>query len=142
MRFGTQGRSKLFGLVTNRTLPGEELIAWHRGRGGKSEAVHAVIKDDLAGGQLPSGDFGENAAWWAIMILALNLNALRKQLVLPKTGAGKRLKAIRFELINVAGRVLWHAHPLLVRLTVGHPALLLRMGVRQRIQALAQPPPG
>jgi hypothetical protein len=33
------------------------------------------MKDDLAGGKLPSTDFGENAAWWWIMILALNLNA-------------------------------------------------------------------
>jgi hypothetical protein len=24
-------------------------------------------KEDLAGGTLPSGDFGENAAWWWIM---------------------------------------------------------------------------
>jgi len=29
---------------------------------------HAVMKDDLAGGSLPSVDFAENAAWWWIMI--------------------------------------------------------------------------
>jgi hypothetical protein len=33
-----------------------------------------VMKTDLAGGQLPSGLFGANAAWWALMILAHNLN--------------------------------------------------------------------
>lgn len=32
-------------------------------RCGKSEEAHAVTKDDLAGGKLPSEDFGENAAW-------------------------------------------------------------------------------
>lgn len=140
--FGAQGRYKLFGLVTNRTLPGQELITWQRGRCGKSEEVHAVMKDDLAGGQLPSGDFGENAAWWAIMILALNLNALMKHLALPPSWANKRLKAIRFGLIHVAGRVLWHARQLFIRLTAAHPALALLVGARQRIQALAQPPPG
>jgi hypothetical protein len=140
--FGAQGRYKLFGLVSNRTLAGQELITWHRGRCGKSEEVHAVMKDDLAGGQLPSGDFGENAAWWAIMILALNLNALMKHLALPKSWANKRLKAIRFGLIHVAGRVLWHARQLFIRLTAAHPALTLLVGIRQRIQALAQPPPG
>ena len=35
----------------------------------------AIMKSDLAGGQLPSARFGANAAWWAIMILALNLAA-------------------------------------------------------------------
>jgi hypothetical protein len=44
-----------------------------------------VSKADLAGGQLPSGLFGANAAWWALAILALNLNAAMKQLV---TGQG------------------------------------------------------
>ena len=58
MSFGTLGRYKLFGLVTNRTLPGDEVIRWQRERCGKSEEAHAVMKDDLAGGRLPSGLFG------------------------------------------------------------------------------------
>jgi len=57
-------RHKLFGVVTNRELPGDELIWWHRQRCGKSEEVHAVMKDDLAGGRMPSHRFGANAAWW------------------------------------------------------------------------------
>ena len=69
-----QGRYKLFGLVTNRDLPGEQVIQWHRRRCGKSEEAHGVMKQDLAGGKLPSGNFGENAAWWGITVLAFNLN--------------------------------------------------------------------
>ena len=37
---------------------------------GKGEEVHRVLKEDLAGGRLPSGQFGVNAAWWAIAVLA------------------------------------------------------------------------
>jgi len=76
---------------------GSELINWFYQRCGKSEEAHAVMKDDLAGGKLPSGDFGENAAWWWIMILALNLNAIMKRFVLGKKWVPKRLKAIRFQ---------------------------------------------
>ena len=43
-----------------------------RQRCGKGEEVHGVVKDDLAGGRLPSGRFGANAAWWAIVVLAFN----------------------------------------------------------------------
>jgi len=50
------------------------VIWWLRERCGKSDEVHSVMKSDLAGGQLPSGLFGANAAWWALMILAHNLN--------------------------------------------------------------------
>ena len=58
MSFPARGRFKLFGLVTNRTLPGDELIRWQRERCGKSEEAHAVMKDDLAGRRLPIGLFG------------------------------------------------------------------------------------
>ncbi len=75
---------KLFGTVTNMDWDGEKLIHWQRKRCGKSEEVHSVMKEDLAGGKLPSGDFGENAAWWWMMILALNLNQAMKRLVLGK----------------------------------------------------------
>ena len=95
---------KVFGVVTNRDIPGDELIWWYRERCGKSEEAHSVMKEDLAGGRLPSGYFGENAAWWHIMILALNLNSAMKRLVPGEAWAGKRMKAIRFWLIKLPGR--------------------------------------
>ena len=136
----SQIRYKLFGVVTNRDLPGQELIEWHRERCGKSEEAHSVMKADLAGGKLPSGDFGENAAWWAIMILSLNLNALMRRLVLPKEWVAKRLKAIRFGLINVAGRVVKRSRQLFLRLSANHPFAGLLIEMRGRILALAQSP--
>ncbi len=50
------------------------MIDWIHKRCGKSEEAHLIMKDDLAGGRLPSSDFDENAAWWWIMIIAFNLN--------------------------------------------------------------------
>jgi hypothetical protein len=141
MRFD-ESRYQVFGMVTNRSLPGEELIHWHRERCGKSEAAHGVMKSDLAGGQLPSGLFGANAAWWAIGVLAFNLNALMTHLVLPEGWAQKRLKALRFALIGVAGRVLGHARRLIVRLAEGPPASALLIEVRSRILRLAPVPTG
>lgn len=141
MTFGPQGRYKVFGLVTNRTQPGDEVIHWQRARCGKGEECHGVMKEDLAGGQLPSGDFGENAAWWAIMVLACNLNALMKHLVLPEAWASKRLKALRFVFIQLAGRVLDHARQLAIRLCGRHPSTGLLLAARQKIVALAQAPP-
>ena len=72
---------KLFGIVTNMDWEGGRLIRRHHARCGKSEEAHAVMKEDLARGRLPSGDFGENAAWWWIMIFAHNLNTAMKNLV-------------------------------------------------------------
>jgi len=135
MSFG-QRQYKVFGLVTNRDIPGEKLIWWHRERCGKGEEIHKVMKDDLAGGHLPSGRFGANAAWWGIMVIAFNLNSLMKRLALPEGWAPKRLKAVRFGFINLAGRVVRRARQLIIRLSEGHPAYELLVGVRQRISTL------
>jgi hypothetical protein len=53
---------KLTGVVTNRDIIGDELIRWYRERCGKSEEAHSIMKEDLAGGKLPSVLFGANAA--------------------------------------------------------------------------------
>jgi len=135
MTFGER-RYKLFGLVTNRDIPGDKLIWWYRARCGKAEEMHKVMKEDLAGGHLPSARFGANAAWWGIMVLAFNLNSLMKRLLLPEGWAPKRLKAIRFGFINLAGRVVSRARQLIIRLSEGHPAYELLVEVRRRLSAL------
>ncbi len=54
-------------------------------------------------------DFGENIAWWWIMILAFNLKSAMIWLVLGGSLASKRMKAIWFSLIRIPGRVVKHA---------------------------------
>lgn len=129
-------RYKVTGIVTNRDIPGDELIWWHRQRCGKSEEVHAVMKKDLAGGTAPSGKFGVNAAWWGLMILALNLNSAMKRVVLGGDWVNKRLKAIRFWLINLPGRVSKSGRELIIRLVGGHPSNETLFRARQRMMSL------
>ena len=131
---------KVFGIVTNMDWYGEELIHWYHQRCGKSEEAHAVMKDDLAGGKLPSEDFGENAAWWWVMILAFNLNAMMKRLALGKRFSSKRMKAVRFSLINLPGRVVKRSRGLIIRLTKNHPSLEVLVEARRKI-ALLKPAP-
>ena len=140
MRLAEGGWHKVFGVVTNRDLAGDELIWWSRQRCGKGEEVHGVLKDDLAGGRLPSGLFGANAAWWAITVLSFNLNSAMKRLVLGGQWVGKRLKAVRFALIALPGRVVRHARRLIIRLARGHPSYELLLRAREKLLALAAEP--
>jgi hypothetical protein len=135
MNWGTV-KYKVTGIVTNRTCAADELIWWYRGRCGKSEEAHSIMKEDLAGGKFPSGLFGANGAWWQIMILAFNLNSAMKRLVLGGDWVNRRLKAIRFWLINVPGRVLTHARNLIVRLVGGHPSNETLLDARRRMMYL------
>jgi hypothetical protein len=137
-----KGKYKISAIVTNRTTEGQELIWWHRKRCGKSEEVHSVMKEDLAGGKLPSGYFGVNAAWWAIMILAYNINSGMKRLVLGESWINKRLKAIRFAIINLPGRIIKRSRELIIRLTKGHPSNELLFNARKKILSFSSLSPG
>ncbi len=97
------------------------------------------MKGDLAGGKLPSGDFGENAAWWMFMILAYNLNAAMKGLALGQGFRRRRMKAVRFHLINLPGRVASGSRRLKARLAEGHPSFPLPLSARLNILELAAP---
>lgn len=131
---------KVFGVVTNRDLPGDEVIRWLRKRCGYSEQVHAVMKHDLAGGRMPSGKFGVNAAWWQVMVLALNLTEAMKRLVLGDGWTTKRLKALRFRLIHIGARVVEKGRQVWIRLSRGEKALELVNRAREKIRQLAEAP--
>jgi len=133
-----EGRAyRLSGIVTNRDEGGEELIHWHWGRCGKSEEAHAIMKGDLAGGQLPSGRFGANAAWWGIVVLAYNLHMAMQMLALPAPLTQKRMKALRFALIALPARLVQRGRQLFVRIKGDHPALGWLWQMRRKISALA-----
>lgn len=132
-----ESKYKVFGIVTNMDWHGNELIRWLYERCGKSEQAHSVMKHDLAGGKLPSNDFGENAAWWWIMILALNLNAAMKRLVLGQSWVAKRMKAMRFALINLPGQVVKGSGYLLVRLSKGYCSMQWLIDIRAKIAMLS-----
>ena len=100
------------------------------------------MKAALAGGKFPSGDFGKNAAWWWIMVIANNLNVIMKTRVLEKSWSSKRMKAIRFSIIQLPGRVVERSRDLILRLTKNHPSLGLLIEARRRIAMLAPIPAG
>ncbi len=132
---GSGVQYKLRGLVSNMEWAAERLIAFSYERCGKSEEAHLILKEDLAGGKLPSGSFGENAAWWWIMVLAFNLNAAMKHLILKGSWVQKRMKAIRFGLINLPGRIIDHARCLVIKIVKDNMDLLT--GARGRIMSIA-----
>lgn len=132
-------RYKITAVITNRDIVGDDLIKWYRQRCGKSEEAHSIMKEDLAGGQLPSGLFGANAGWWQIMILAFNLNSAMKRLVLGGSWVTRRLKAIRFRLINLPGRVVDHAGRLIIRLCGANPSKYILIEMRRRMLELWEP---
>ena len=72
--------------------------------------------------------------------VTLTSDVLMKRLVLGGSWITKRMKAIRFRFINIAGRVIAHARRLLVRISGNHPSGRRLIEARQRIARLVASP--
>ncbi|CAN5210942.1 hypothetical protein BH24GEM2_BH24GEM2_13890 [soil metagenome] len=95
----------------------KRLLEWHREKAGTIEAAHAVIKNELAGGVLPCGRFGANAAWLRLAVVSFNVLTALKRLALPAELLTARPKRLRFLIFNTPGKLVRHARQLILRLT-------------------------
>lgn len=129
-----------YGVIgTNRDRPGDELIRWHNKKAGGIEHVNDRIKNDLAGGVLPCGEFGANAAWWRIQCMAWNLVRALQLHALPDDLKSCHLKRLRYKLICIAGKVVRKGRQLILRLKHGHPSFQIYKEARLAIANLAIP---
>src|SRR5512136_122918 len=123
-----------FAVATNMwSWEGEKLLRWQRERCGTVEKVHDVLKNDLAGGVFPSQRFFANATWWRLNLLAYNVLAVRKRKALPVAWWPVRLKALRFHLLCIAGRVIEHGRRVYLKIAKHHPSFLLYQEARAKL---------
>ena len=115
--FADGSKVKHFAIVSNRwELKPGQLIQWHREKAGTIEGVHDVVKNELAGGVMPSKYFGANAAWLRLVVIAHNVLTALKRLALPAELLQARPKRLRFLIFNTAGRLVQHARKTVLRL--------------------------
>jgi hypothetical protein len=92
-------------VITNRDLPGDKLLDWHREKAGTVEHVHDEIKNALGGGHMPSQRFAVNAAWLKFAFLSYNLASAIKGLCFEPEERTVRFKKYRLLLVHLAGRM-------------------------------------
>ena len=111
---------KIFGIVTNLDETPMDIVLHHRKRCGKSEQEHSRLTKDMAGGRFPSGSFGENAAWWYLSIISLNLLKLFQRHTLPKEFEHVRLKTLDARMFRIALKVIESGRQLIVKIGRDH----------------------
>ena len=115
--FADGSKVKHFAIVSNLwEWKAGRLIQWHREKAGTIEGVHDVVKNELAGGVMPSKYFGANAAWLRLVVIAHNVLTALKRLALPAELLRARPKRLRFLIFNTAGRMVQHARKTVLRL--------------------------
>lgn len=109
-------------ILTNRDLPLEELIAWHRQRCNCENHIKE-LKYGFSLNSLPSADFLVNALYFRIQTLGYNLISALKYIKLPETWRPFTLKTLRFRLIAIPALVVQHARGLWLKINRAHPYL-------------------
>jgi len=94
----------------------KKLLQWHREKAGSIEAAHDVIKNELAGGVMPCGRFGSNAAWLRLAVISFNVLTALKRLALPAELLAARPKRLRFLIFHTPGKLIHHARRTILRL--------------------------
>ncbi len=90
-------------------MTASEVVRFAHERCGHGEEVHAVLKQDLAGGMMPSGKFGANAAWWQLAVLSANVNALLRHAAFGRDWLWTRMKQVRLCWVHLVAKVVRHA---------------------------------
>jgi len=115
--FGDGSNVKHFAVVSNLwDWRADKLIDWHREKAGTIEIVNDVLKNELAGGVLPCGRFGANAAWFRLAVISHNVLTALKRLAMKPEMLTARPKRLRFLFFNTPGKLVHHARKLVLRL--------------------------
>jgi hypothetical protein len=115
--FADGGAVKHFAVRTNLwDWKPKRLLEWHREKAGTIEAMHDVANNELAGGVLPCGRYGTNAAWFRLAVIAYRVPTAMKRLVLPPDMQTARPKRLRFLIFQQPGKRIHHARKTVLRL--------------------------
>ncbi len=83
--FGDGSETKYFAVASNEWSWGvKKLLEWHREKAATIEAVHDVLKNELAGRVMPCGRFGANAAWKRLALITHKVLTALKRIGLPE----------------------------------------------------------
>ena len=81
---------------------------------------------------MPCGQFGANAVFFRIGVIAYNLFIGFKRCLCPPSWWHHTIATVRWKMIQVAGRIVRHAKQVFLRLAVDAETLTLFRDIRRR----------
>ena len=127
-------------IVTNLTLPAEEVVHFYNGRGTAEQWIKEG-KYALKWTRLSCHRFVANAVRLHLFVLAYNLGNFLRRLALPEAVKDWSLRSVQVKLVKIGGRLVRHARRLVFqRAEVAVPQQVFQ-GVLERIGRLC-PAPG
>ena len=91
------------------------VIYWHNGRA-SSENYNKEIKIGFNLEYMPCGEFKPNAVWFGLGILSYQLFVMSKLYLFPGNWLKKTIRTVRWQLIQVAGKVVRRSRQVILRI--------------------------
>ena len=102
-------------VATNREQGMSEVI-WKHNQRGESENWHKELKVGFGMEQMPCGEFGANAMYFAIGVLAYNLAQVLKRWALPEGYRTVTVATLRWKVYRLAAKLVRHARGWVLRI--------------------------
>lgn len=115
---------------------------FHRGscleiqRAGQTENVIKELKIGFSAEYMPFNDFGSNAFWFALQVLAYNVFVMKKEMVLPESYKTKTIGSIRWLFIEVAGKIVNKARQIELKISATLDKLFEYLAIKWRLEDL------
>ncbi len=114
--FADGAEARYFVVASNQWEWGaRKLLEWQREKAGSIEALHDVLKNELAAGIMPCGRFGANAAWLRLAVMTHNVLTGLKRIALKAEWLAARPKRLRFQIFSSPGKLVYHARKILLK---------------------------
>jgi hypothetical protein len=84
------------------------VILFHQKRGSMEKAI-GELKNQFGLDHLPCGQYGANALYFTIGVLAYNIMQIIKWISFPPEERRKSVRTLRYQLIHLAGKLIYHA---------------------------------
>jgi len=124
-------------IATNMDKTAQDVVLAYNGRSNIENNIKE-IKHGFGLNYLPSGDFKANAVWFGIGMMAYNLFVAQKILTMPESWRPMTIKSLRWQFINVAGKVVEHGRQVWLKIAAGAEKYLQYQLVRRQTYALSR----
>jgi len=95
----------------------QAVLTWHNQRG-QAENYNKELKYGFGQDQMPCGESYANAVYFRIGVLAYNLFIGFKRLSCLETWTRHTMSTLRWKLVQIAGRIVYHAGRVILKLAV------------------------
>ncbi|GAB6183575.1 IS1380 family transposase [Thermodesulfovibrio hydrogeniphilus] len=121
-------------IATDSESSAEEVV-WEYNKRGQMENIIKELKNGIGMESLPSGEFGGNAMWFCLGVLAYNVFVLKRELILPQEYKNKTISTIRWFFIEIAGKMVKHGRRLWLHVSTTVEKFNLLLHIRKKIMA-------